>query len=135
MPTRGTRLNLSPFFIEPDDWFFDDGGFEFPSEKIWIKNEQKPSKEPFTLVLDMPFLDEDSIKLVAFNKEKGVTVIKWNDGTITKVKAQADKGDSYDPEKGMAMCICKKMFGNTGWYNEVFKKWLPDDEESGDSNA
>lgn len=63
--------------------------------------------------------------MVNFNKEKGTTVIKWKDGTITKVKVQTNMGDTYNPEMGMAMCICKKALGNKGNFNEVFKKWLP----------
>ena len=64
---------------------------------------------------------------VYFNDKKMTTVIKWKDGTITKVKAQIDKGDTYNPENGMAMAICKKAFGNKGNFNEVFKKWLPEE--------
>ena len=73
-------------------------------------------------------LNKNDIMLVNFNEKKGSTVVKWSDGTITKVKVQTDKGDTYNPELGMAMCICKKVFGNKGNYNEVFKKWLPDEE-------
>lgn len=76
-----------------------------------------------------PKFTKDSIKLVRFNKEKGVTVIKWSDNSVTKVKVQEQYGDKFDPETGMAMCICKKVFGNTGRYNEVFKQWLPQKDE------
>lgn len=65
----------------------------------------------------------DSIALVNFNEAKGTTVVKWADGTITKVKTQ--NGDTYSPEVGLAMCIAKKAMGNKGNYNNVFKKWLP----------
>ena len=64
------------------------------------------------------------IKLVNFNKNKGVTTIKWSDDTITQVRVQTDMGDTYNPEMGMAMCIAKKALGNKGNFNEVFKKWL-----------
>ena len=49
------------------------------------------------------------------------TIVKWKDGTKTVVKVQ--KGDTYNKEFGLAMCIIKKMCGNKGNYNEVFKKW------------
>ena len=49
------------------------------------------------------------------------TIVKWKDGTKTVVKVQA--GDTYNKEFGLAMCIIKKMCGNKGNYNEVFKKW------------
>lgn len=35
-------------------------------------------------------------------------------------------GEAFDPEKGLALAICKKTIGyNTGKYYETFKKWLP----------
>lgn len=65
------------------------------------------------------------IKNVIFNDP--ATIVFWVDGTKTVVKCQ--EGDIYDPEKGMAMAICKKALGNQGNYCEVFKKWLPDETE------
>ncbi len=61
------------------------------------------------------------IKKVHFNDP--VTVVLWEDGTKTIVRAGDD--DIYDPEKGLAMAIAKKALGNQGNYYEVFKKWLP----------
>ena len=60
------------------------------------------------------------IKKVIFNNP--ATIIFWNDGTKTVVKANDEQ---FDPEKGMAMAISKKMLGNEGCYYETFKKWLP----------
>lgn len=54
------------------------------------------------------------------------TIVFWADGTKTVVKAQP--GDTYDPEKGLAMAISKKALGNKGNYCNVFHKWLPDPE-------
>lgn len=51
------------------------------------------------------------------------TIVYWTDGSKTVVKCQRE--DAYDPEKGLAMAILKKMNGNTGHYYEGFKKWLP----------
>lgn len=62
------------------------------------------------------------IEKVVFNEP--ATIILWKDGTKTIVKCQ--EGDTYDPEKGMAMAICKKALGNKGNYANVFKKWLPE---------
>lgn len=65
----------------------------------------------------------DSIKNVIFNPP--ATIVFWRDGTKTVVKA---KNEDFDPEKGLAMAISKKMLGNSGNYYEVFKKWLPKDD-------
>lgn len=37
------------------------------------------------------------------------TIVEWNDGTKTVVKCQ--KGDTFDPMTGVAMCCMKKMLG------------------------
>lgn len=50
------------------------------------------------------------------------TIIFWKDGTKTVVKSQ--EGETYDPEKGLAMAISKKALGNKREYYNVFKKWL-----------
>lgn len=54
------------------------------------------------------------------------TIVFWNDGTKTVVKAE---NEPFDPEKGLAMAIAKKALGNKGNYYNEFKKWLPDEEE------
>ena len=56
------------------------------------------------------------------------TIVYWSDGSKTVVKCQRE--DTYDPEKGLAMAILKKMNGNTGCYYKEFKKWLPKEEEN-----
>lgn len=63
------------------------------------------------------------IKNVIFNDP--ATIVFWNDGTKTVVKVQNEK---FDPEKGLAMAIAKKYFGNHGNYYNEFKKWLPVEE-------
>lgn len=68
-----------------------------------------------------------NIKNVIFNNP--ATIVFWNDGTKTVVKAS---NEEFDPEKGLAMAIAKKALGNEGNYFNEFKKWLP--EESKDIN-
>ena len=66
----------------------------------------------------------DKIKNVIFNKP--ATIVFWADGTKTVVKCEHEE---FDPEKGLAMAIVKKvMADNHGYYNEIFKKWLPKEE-------
>lgn len=48
------------------------------------------------------------------------TIVIWNDGTKTVVKCH--EGDRYDPEKGFLLCCAKKLFGNTGRYNDVMRE-------------
>ena len=49
-------------------------------------------------------------------------IVMWEDGTKTVVKAQ---GERFDPEKGLAMAISKKAFGNKHSYYSVFLKNIP----------
>lgn len=65
----------------------------------------------------------ESIKNVIFNAP--ATIVFWADGTKTVVKCT--KGEVYDPEKGLAMAMAKKMLGNEGNYYKLFRKWLPED--------
>lgn len=71
---------------------------------------------------------EGMIKKVIFNDP--ATIVIWTDGTKTVVKCS--ENDIFDPEKGLAMAIVKRAFGNDNSFHKIFKKWLPKEEE--DSN-
>ena len=67
-----------------------------------------------------------SIKNVIFNDP--ATIVFWNDGTKTVVKAE---NEPFDPEKGLAMAITKYLLGNNqGHYYDIFTKWLPKKKQS-----
>ena len=70
------------------------------------------------------------IKNVYFNDP--VTVVMWNDGTKTIVRCS--ENDFYDPEKGLAMAIVKKAYGNDNKFHKIFKKWLPKEDDSEPEN-
>lgn len=87
--------------------------------KTWSPNE---------LAMDLQdHLNKKSVlepENVIFNPP--ATIVLWADNTKTVVKCQ--EGDTYDPEHGLAMAIVKKMYGNTGKYCEIFKKWIKEEE-------
>lgn len=60
------------------------------------------------------------IKDVIFNNP--ATIVFWEDGEKTVVQCQ--NGEEFDPEKGLAMAISKKIYGNKHAYYDVFKKWV-----------
>lgn len=60
-----------------------------------------------------------TINNVIFNDP--ATIVFWSDNTKTVVKTQ--DGEEFDPEKGLAMAITKKYFGNKGSYYNNIKKW------------
>nr|DAR13045.1 MAG TPA: hypothetical protein [Caudoviricetes sp.] len=65
------------------------------------------------------------IKNVIFHDP--ATIVYWMDGSKTVVKCQS--GDIFDPEKGLAMAIAKRVYGDNGRYFGLFKKWIPDSDE------
>lgn len=91
----------------------------------WLDKSPSANKETTERSNYMPTDIRRLIKNVKFNPP--ATIVFWEDNTKTVVKCN---GEDYDPEKGLAMCICKKMLGNKGNYYEVFKKWLPKEEET-----
>lgn len=59
---------------------------------------------------------------VHFNKEKGITAVKWKDGTVTKVKCAED--DTYSCEVGLALCHMKYMYNNSSSdYHKIIEYW------------
>lgn len=68
--------------------------------------------------------DFAAIKQVMFNDN--VTIVVWFDDVKTVVKCQ--KGDTFDKEKGLAMAICKRLYGNKSNFNNIIKKYVNDDK-------
>ena len=64
------------------------------------------------------------IKNVIFNYPE--TTVLWEDGTKTSVKCNPE--DEYSKEVGLALCAMKKAFGNTGDFNDIFRKWIPKED-------
>ncbi len=58
------------------------------------------------------------IDKVIFNNP--TTVVLWKDGTKTVSKAH--NGDVFDKEKGLAMCVIRKLCRNRN-YDKVFATW------------
>ncbi len=50
-----------------------------------------------------------------------VTVVKWNDGTLTKVRCADD--EEYDAEKGLLAAMAKKLYENTNIFVEELARW------------
>lgn len=65
------------------------------------------------------------IDRVIFNKP--ATIVYWRDGTKTVVKCQP--GDTFSKETGLALAFMKRALGNKGNFNDVFRKWVYDDEK------
>lgn len=69
---------------------------------------------------------DDFIHKVVFNEAKRTTVVVWNDGSHTSVKCSPN--DTFDREKGLALCYMKKFFDNRSCFNETLKKYCKEDK-------
>ncbi|MDB1905904.1 hypothetical protein PMX70_02185 [Collinsella aerofaciens] len=49
------------------------------------------------------------------------TIVYWEDGTKTVVKAHNEK---FDKEKGLLAAIAKKVYGNKGNFNNIIKHFV-----------
>ena len=85
----------------------------------YITNDIYTTKEAIKIM-------RNSIKKIIFNDP--ATIIIWSNGDKTIVKC--GEGETYDPEKGMALAIAKHFLGDKGNYYETFKKWLPKEHET-----
>lgn len=99
-----------------------------------IRNDTEVPRNTYRDILNSTYgigsLRIPEIKNVIFNDP--ATIVFWEDKTKTVVKCQ--DGDEFDPEKGLAMAIVKKAYGNKGNYCNKMKKWLPK-EEPVDTNS
>lgn len=90
-------------------------GGRFNYKELNIINNMYRKNVDITKLVTVP-----NIKKVIFNNP--ATIVLWNDGTKTVVKCQ--EGETFDKEKGLAMCIVKKVLGNKSNYNNILKKYI-----------
>lgn len=74
---------------------------------------KKPAKKPTWVCQVLP-----KMKKVIFNGP--ATTILWKDGSKTTVKCQAE--DVWSDEVGIAMCCLKRVLGNEGNFNNIFRE-------------
>lgn len=94
--------------------------FDFVREVVRLKErggvlKDCKKEEPITMK------DLSTIRAVDVIFNDPATIVKWSDGTKTVVKAE---NEPFDPEKGLAMAISKRMLGNKYDYYDVFKKYV-----------
>ena len=132
---NGTKIPVTIDYIETTADTFPkfEGHVTGPSRVSYrnlydIRNDDEVSRNIYRNILNSTYgigsLRIPEIKNVIFNDP--ATIVFWEDGTKTVVKCQ--DGDKFDPEKGLAMAIAKKAYGNKGGYCNKMKKWLPKEE-------
>lgn len=95
--------------IDWEDYFRNARNPYINTNTLTITNEIKPKKT-----------SELEIKNVIFNPP--ATIVFWADGTKTVVKCFEE--DYFSEECGLAMAICKKVYGNDNTFHKIFKKYI-----------
>ena len=81
-----------------------------------------PMRNPFMPVTNTVRNEQVRLDRVVYNDP--ATIVFWSDGTKTVVKCSPK--DTYDPEKGLLLCIAKKTSDNgDDWYKKLQEK-LPE---------
>lgn len=110
-----TDWRLKSNFIEPRSFFSQD---ELNELGRYVTTNTTTDYTKFSANGNSP--KTFTIKDVIFSPP--ATIVLWADGTKTVVRCQND--ETYSKEVGLAMCICKRAYGNKGNYNNVFKKFI-----------
>lgn len=85
------------------------------------------TKKVYSYLNDCYLIPE--IRKVIYNPP--ATIILWEDETKTVVKCC--ETDIYDPEKGFAMAVIKKLCGNTSApFHRLFKTWVLESKDASD---
>lgn len=93
-----------------------EGPFDVRAERFDLVSHSCPLSENAT---ESPICPALTIKQVIFNEP--ATVVIWSDDVKTVVKCGED--EKFDPEKGLAMCVAKRAWGNKYNYFIPFKKY------------
>lgn len=116
-PSSIAKRNKMSNYVDTDDAF---KPVLDPNLIHYINNDINMTKRMVRTMMNSIYgIPKTSIKDVMFNPP--ATIVFWNDGTKTVVKAQ--NNEAFDPEKGLAMAIAKKALGNQGNYFETIKKY------------
>ena len=116
------KINFSAIDLKKPEIAFHIQDWKDAINRVYGEPSELETREPYGKIVRGKNEMLDKIKNVIFNEP--ATIVFWDDGTKTVVKAE---DEAFDPEKGLAMAIVKKtMADNHGYYNEIFKKWIPE---------
>lgn len=116
------KINFSAIDLKKPEIAFHIQDWKDAINRVYGEPSELETREPYGKIVREKNEMLDKIKNVIFNEP--ATIVFWDDGTKTVVKAE---DEAFDHEKGLAMAIVKKtMADNHGYYNEIFKKWIPE---------
>lgn len=88
--------------------------------------EYHPSGDRVLIEIDPNYYREHAENGLSINPTKVIfngpaTIVFWDDGTKTVVKCT--ERETFDYEKGVALCYMKKLLGNDNSFKHIFKKF------------
>lgn len=86
----------------------------------WDDHYEIRARIPKTSIFKPTVMTSKSLKPKKVIFSGPATTILWTDGTKTTVRCQAP--DDWTPDVGIAMCYLKKIFGNQGNFNNIFRE-------------
>lgn len=129
-PDNSTRIPTNPMEITYDDvakYCQNDNSVTKQAAKVLLNSiygiHSKTLKEEIQMKTKSK-IAYNPIKKIIFNDP--ATIVFWKDGTKTIVKRQ--EGAEFDPEKGLAMAICRHYLCDICGlerYDGVFKRYMP----------
>lgn len=127
---NGTALNLyfSNRVLNGQYRMIDDSGhvysvigckYDFDSDQIFLEIDPDDYREHAGNCFHYDTWFSINPTKIIFNGP--ATIVFWDDGTKTVVKCT--ERETFDYEKGVALCYMKKLLGNDGSFKHIFKKF------------
>lgn len=95
--------------------------------KIFEDSAFRMYNSPFTLNFKEDENLDKKIRHIQINEKKKVVTIVWKDGDVTMAKCSPN--DTWDPEKGLLVCVAKHGFKSSTQFNKWRKRVVPEEEE------
>lgn len=89
----------------------------------YSSNDSNPFDFVYKYILPELEIDEYEIEIEQVYFRDNTTIISWSDGTKTIVNCTEE---TFDAEKGLAMCIVKKFLGNYTKFDNALKNAVYD---------
>lgn len=131
-----TDLNSSSFVYSPSEkysntikyvtnYYMDEQTLNFLAQNWDDVVQKKEAIEATKKAQELHMIESRNQRLRALvkhvNWSGNTCIVYWSDGTYTK--SHWNSNEAFDPEKAILVCMARKLYQNTGIYNEVLKKY------------
>ena len=120
---KNHKTNITSYHCYLTNSQGDNSGYDYQDD-VYLTDQLEPIRTMLNNLISKKTSKEAYNKRI-FSEIKDIiindpaTIILWKDGTKTVVKCQNE--DTFDPGTGIAMAILKKLYGNSGFYKDIFE--------------